>query len=218
MKMLVTLMVAVLLAFSWIGASVAARAPKVEVCHLEGNGSYHKISVNENSLPAHLAHGDGLPASDPEASDGGPVPGSGSFTGEGIFSAIGGNTDISLGGVGATFTSECTADGPATGTLYWSRVNFVNDWSADIVAGTVVFVGFDQVDFVARVTGSVGPNLGNCDLDMTIIGNSGVGSDNWILTDINTSPTAVFPDVCGVIGQNNNGTSTTGTFTVEAPF
>lgn len=34
---------------------------KVDVCHREGNGSYHLINISENALPAHLNHGDGLP-------------------------------------------------------------------------------------------------------------------------------------------------------------
>jgi hypothetical protein len=34
---------------------------KVDVCHREGNGSYHLINISENALPAHLAHGDALP-------------------------------------------------------------------------------------------------------------------------------------------------------------
>ena len=31
---------------------------KVAIYHLTGNGSYHLIEVNENAVPAHLAHGD----------------------------------------------------------------------------------------------------------------------------------------------------------------
>jgi hypothetical protein len=45
----------------------AAPAAKVDVCHREGNGSFHLINVSENALSAHLAHGDALP--------GDPVPG-----------------------------------------------------------------------------------------------------------------------------------------------
>lgn len=44
-----------------LGVASAAPAPKVDVCHMEGNGSFHLINVSENALPAHLAHGDGLP-------------------------------------------------------------------------------------------------------------------------------------------------------------
>lgn len=57
-------MVAVFLA---TGIVFAAPAEKVDVCHSEGNGSYHKISVSPNAVPAHTDHGDALP--------GEPVPG-----------------------------------------------------------------------------------------------------------------------------------------------
>jgi hypothetical protein len=45
---------------------VARKAPpaKVEVCHREGNGSYHSIVVSSRAVPAHLAHGDCVVASD----------------------------------------------------------------------------------------------------------------------------------------------------------
>lgn len=46
---------------------LALRADKVDVCHREGNGSFHLINISGNALPAHLAHGDGQP--------GGLVPG-----------------------------------------------------------------------------------------------------------------------------------------------
>lgn len=39
-----------------------AKANKADVCHVEGNGSYHLINVSTNAVPAHLAHGDGLPS------------------------------------------------------------------------------------------------------------------------------------------------------------
>lgn len=35
------------------------RSAKVTLCHSEGNGSYHAISVSVNAEPAHRAHGDG---------------------------------------------------------------------------------------------------------------------------------------------------------------
>lgn len=34
---------------------------KQDVCHQEGNGSYHVINVSMNAVPAHLRHGDVLP-------------------------------------------------------------------------------------------------------------------------------------------------------------
>ena len=32
----------------------------VTLCHLEGNGSFHEITVDDDAVPAHLAHGDVL--------------------------------------------------------------------------------------------------------------------------------------------------------------
>lgn len=34
---------------------------KVDVCHSEGNGSFHLINVSVNAVAAHLRHGDALP-------------------------------------------------------------------------------------------------------------------------------------------------------------
>lgn len=33
---------------------------KVTICHREGNGSSHTITVSINAVPAHLAHGDSI--------------------------------------------------------------------------------------------------------------------------------------------------------------
>ena len=38
-----------------------AKLPKVDICHVTGNGKYVFINVSGNALPAHLAHGDSLP-------------------------------------------------------------------------------------------------------------------------------------------------------------
>jgi hypothetical protein len=38
-----------------------AAASKVDVCHLEGNGSYIKINISENAFPSHVEHGDASP-------------------------------------------------------------------------------------------------------------------------------------------------------------
>ena len=40
---------------------------KVGVCHSEGNGTFHLVSISDKALPAHIDHGDGQP--------GDPVPG-----------------------------------------------------------------------------------------------------------------------------------------------
>ena len=46
--------------------------PKVDVCHVQGNGSFHPMTVGANALAPHLAHGD---VQQPN----GVVPGSGGF-------------------------------------------------------------------------------------------------------------------------------------------
>lgn len=38
-----------------------ARAEKVDVCHAEGNGEFHKINVSENAFDTHVGHGDSAP-------------------------------------------------------------------------------------------------------------------------------------------------------------
>lgn len=68
MRRLALLGIVGLLAALWLApTALAAPAEKVDVCHIEGNGSYHLINISENALPAHLGHGDALP--------GDPVPG-----------------------------------------------------------------------------------------------------------------------------------------------
>jgi hypothetical protein len=52
--------------------SAAPSAGKVDLCHAQGNGRFHPISVNANALETHLAHGD---VEQPN----GVVPGSGGF-------------------------------------------------------------------------------------------------------------------------------------------
>jgi hypothetical protein len=41
--------------------STEKKLPKVDICHITGNGKYVMINVSENAQPAHLAHGDSLP-------------------------------------------------------------------------------------------------------------------------------------------------------------
>ena len=38
-----------------------AASVKVDVCHREGNGSFHLINISDNAVPAHRRHGDALP-------------------------------------------------------------------------------------------------------------------------------------------------------------
>jgi hypothetical protein len=57
----------------FVGIASAKPTGKVEICHKEGNGSFHLISVNVNALQDHLAHGDAVP--------GATVPGQGGVLG-----------------------------------------------------------------------------------------------------------------------------------------
>ena len=44
--------------FLVVGIAFVGPAPKVDVCHSEGNGQYHLINISENAFDKHLAHGD----------------------------------------------------------------------------------------------------------------------------------------------------------------
>ena len=64
----VTMVFAVTLGvYSLLTSPAHAEANKADVCHAEGNGSFHLINISGRAVGAHLAHGDGLP--------GDPVPG-----------------------------------------------------------------------------------------------------------------------------------------------
>lgn len=94
---------------------MAAPLPKVDVCHLKGNGSYVKVNVSQNALSAHLAHGDALPL--------GVVPGSNTLTVSDFFTSTGGGgfVDLEIIYASATFTEDCSPDGPETGTISFDR-------------------------------------------------------------------------------------------------
>lgn len=50
-----------LISYGFISVSAKPAAEKkVDICHLEGNGSYHLVNVSTNAVQAHLDHGDGL--------------------------------------------------------------------------------------------------------------------------------------------------------------
>jgi hypothetical protein len=54
--------VVAVLALVWFDVgSTSAQVQKVNVCHREGNGTYHLITVASQAVPAHLNHGDALP-------------------------------------------------------------------------------------------------------------------------------------------------------------
>lgn len=58
-----TTMAVAMAAMTFAVTSPVAGAPaeKVDVCHAEGTGDYHKINVNENAFETHVDHGDASP-------------------------------------------------------------------------------------------------------------------------------------------------------------
>ena len=66
--------------------AMSAPAPKVNVCHATGDGTFHLINISSNALDAHLAHGDVV---QPAA---------------GTTSAV-----ITVGGVDVTLDTNCVA-------------------------------------------------------------------------------------------------------------
>ena len=112
-----------------LGQTFAAKpaakpAAKVDVCHLEGNGSFHLINVSGNALAAHLAHGDVQPGDDVPGNPGKKYSGScapidpGPFTVSLTAEANGQTATLSCdpGGeisvVLATYGGNCTSGGP----------------------------------------------------------------------------------------------------------
>ena len=66
-KLLSVAAILVLLLVALPVLSVGAGGEKVDVCHSEGNGTYHLINISDNAYDSHVAHGDAHP--------GDPVPG-----------------------------------------------------------------------------------------------------------------------------------------------
>ena len=128
--LLTAMMVAVgaVMAFSAFGAG--APAPKVDVCHINGNGVYNLINVSDNAVPAHLAHGDGLP---------------GGVVGDKYFGAdcsLISRTCVNGSGVfedgSTTVTVNACLLPVVSGTARWVRTtNFANDMSGPVVAANI---------------------------------------------------------------------------------
>ncbi len=60
-KLSILMAVVIVLSMVMVGGAAAKEGDKVDVCHKEGNGSFHLININADALDAHLAHGDGVP-------------------------------------------------------------------------------------------------------------------------------------------------------------
>ena len=187
-------------------ARTATAAGNVDVCHLEGNGSYHLISVSENAKAAHIRHGDGLP--------GGPIPGSGSFIGAGTMTTTAfGQVNLEFEGAGATFAPDCNS-GQAAGSFEWDRVTGeVNSWAGPMVS--ISFAGDGQtVDFTVRVDSAAGRNLVGCDISLRVTeGPANVGM--WAVIAVVDSPGGV----CVAVGEiQGPWTIDSGDIIVEGPM
>jgi hypothetical protein len=127
-KLIFSLSLTLIASLMFIGSAFARPAPKVDVCHSEGNGTYHLISINENAFDKHVSHGDASPG------------------------------DIVPGMQGKRFTDDCTLmanvaggwDGlfGIVGDLDDISMTFYQDSSGNVT-------GFISYDIVRTVTGSV---------------------------------------------------------------
>ena len=62
---LLTTLALVLVAMLLTAAPLGAKPNKVDVCHLDGNGTYRLITIAEPAVDSHLSnHGDALPGDD----------------------------------------------------------------------------------------------------------------------------------------------------------
>ena len=96
-----------LMLIGWSGPQVSlAAVQKVDVCHREGNGSYHTISVAPQALSTHYAHGDALP--------GDAVPGNPAYVFNESCALVVASTcpcDLSIGGLTAAGFTESSMAG-----------------------------------------------------------------------------------------------------------
>lgn len=205
------------------GIAIAAPAGKVDVCHREGNGSYHLINVSENALPAHLAHGDGLPgdpvpgmegkkfAEDCTVVDAGPIVTVGENATPTAGMRIKGSPgpDVYLGvedlGVG-TNRVQADAGNPLPDGTYGLTFGF------DQVANAITLVGPGTVNLTYDFDEKPAPSCAPADWDAMIItvrdsrNNGGAGLQNVMLDGFslgNFAPPDGTPDVSGTPGYQH---------------
>lgn len=111
------------------------KMPKIQICHLKGNGNYNVIEVNKNALPAHLAHGDMVVFGE---------------TGKYVLDFLLGTThylhDMLITNNSFSGTGGYPADGPYTHT--WTVSGIIDN------AGNVSFtISYDNSDYYADVVG-----------------------------------------------------------------
>ena len=133
-KFSVSVLVIALLLMLGVSIAVAGPAPKVDVCHLTGTGSYVKINISENAFQTHLDHGD--------ASPGDLVPG---VPGK-MFA-----DDCSLVDANANMAGTWRGESGITGSMgYWFNMSLSQD-SAGNVTGTVNY----DIGITRTVTGQI---------------------------------------------------------------
>jgi hypothetical protein len=161
-----------------------SRAGKVTMCHVEGNGSYHAISVSESAENDHRAHGDGK--------IGEPVPGRPSLRFDDGCQAVGPSIDIEV------LTNGNDADSPTgpsilvgnavawsyvvknTGTVPLTNVAVTDNRVAVDCHGVTALVVGASMQCDASGSASLGQysNLGSVSASWTMGSSSGTVTDS----------------------------------------
>jgi hypothetical protein len=154
-------------------APFAGAGDKTDVCHSEGNGSFHMIHISVNAFDKHLAHGDAAP--------GDLVPGTTDSVFDddctivsaraNVYTSGGATAETPWGNVTLTFD---VWDSPVAGSMTWVRAApNANTWGGPVVAATI---GTSTASFVVRPdTGAAA--LQGCEVTVAVTaGGSGVGT------------------------------------------
>jgi len=127
-----------------------AREDKVEICHLEGNGTFNLIEVDDSAVQAHLDHGDVYPdefgacpapvepqycAEDATANAGLPIPEG--YTEETYCVAGGSNDEPGTGGGGGGGTTPVVDACPNLEGVQWEGYDCNTGLAAPVEAATV---------------------------------------------------------------------------------
>ena len=107
------LMLGLLLAMA-MPVAAGGPAPKVDVCHADGEGGFHLINISENAFQAHLDHGD--------VSPGDPVPGHGGM----VF-----GPDCAVEAAPVTPIADGSFSNPYNGTLLTIGFSLDQEWDGD---------------------------------------------------------------------------------------
>jgi hypothetical protein len=188
-KLLSILSVLVLLLAAMPVLSVGAGGIKVDVCHYEGNGTYHMINISENAFDTHVAHGDGSP--------GDPVPGMEGYKFDETCVPVPAGPTVTPGYSGLTEAAGVRYRGNSSGNEIYLGIpdlgvggNRVEASYPNVYAnwqdGTyVVTFSFDQVEnkVVTTINGPGGSESLEYDFDDLLA--PGCPTANWNAMDIN---------------------------------